>query len=344
MNAVINPYSEIPWETILHIPSLSHAHSRVWQNHEEAGADIQKYIDRANEGGIIHAAFSNYYPSEPFYPLDEWFVTVPSGMIGSPNAEHHSFTDPMMSDLHVNSLGSFYSSGHEHDYSPAGTNSPLRKIFPLILDELQYADSGGITINHPVWSNIDSAQILPMLRFDPRVLGIEIANSWMISSGGECETTIWDELLMMGQRCWGFCVPDHGVEWSAHFSGRNILLVDEIDEHKCLKAYRDGNFYSKLFDSDLSFASISFDGTALSVSAPLADSIKIVVNKTTYSFDSNTASMNIPSNAIYCRAEAWMDYDWINRYGQEENVTEKIFSNPIMFVNSKYSLTCRVLS
>lgn len=336
MNTIINPYDNTNWQSVLQIPSLSHAHSRVWQNDEQAGEDIQKYIDRAFSGGIRHVAWSNYYPSEPFYPLSDWFISVPNGMIGSPNAEAHSFTDPMLGAMHINSLGSFFTSGNKHGISPVGVNASWKQIFPKMLKELQYSDAGGITINHPQWSNLTTSQMLKMLRFDKRVLGIEIANTWEMSDGGELIPEVWDDILLQGQRCWGFCVPDHGVEWSEHFTGRNILLVDELDEHKCLKAYRDGAFYGKLFDSNLAFTEVSFDGENINVTAPHADSIQIIVDGVYTQYNQQSVSVAIPQDAIYCRAEAWMNYEWMSNSGTSKSVVEKIFSNPIMFVNSTY--------
>ena len=339
MSAITNPYSDVDWATALKVPSLSHAHSRVWQYDEQPKADLQKYIERAYNGGIRHVAWSNYYPSEPFYPLDDWFLTIPNGMIGSPNAEAHSFTDPLLNNMHINSLGSYFSSGNVHGVSPVGVNDSWKNVFPKMLKQLQYVDAGGLTINHPQWSELTVPQMLKMLRFDKRVLGIEIANTWEMSEEGELIPDVWDEILLTGQRCWGFCVPDHGVEWSEHFSGRNILLVDELDEHKCLKAYRDGAFYGKLFDSNLAFSEVSLEGNTFTVSAPLADSIQIIVDGVYTQYNQSSVSVSIPNEATYCRAEAWMDYDWVSNSGTTKNVTEKIFSNPIMFVESSYDET-----
>lgn len=338
MDAVINPYVNVAWESDLQVPSISHAHSRVWQNDEQPKADLQKYIERAYSAGIRHTAWSNYYPSEPFYPLSDWFESIPTGLIGSPNAEHHAFTDPQLGSMHINSLGSTFRSGNPHGVSPVGINMSWKQAFPKMLKELQYADGGGITINHPQWSALTVPHMLKMLKSDPRVLGIEVANSWYFTESGELIPSVWDDILSTGQRCWGFFAPDHGIEYGAKFTGFNILLVDELDEHKCLQAYRNGAFYGRLFDSSLAFTNVSFDGQHLNVSAPLADYIQIVIDGTYNQTTGNTASMVIPSNAKYCRAEAWMNYTWTGNSGVEHQVTEKIFSNPIMFVTSEYDV------
>lgn len=335
MNAVVNPYDGIDWQTYQQIPSLSHAHSRVWQYDEKPKADLQKYMDRAAGAGIKHTAWSNYHDPEPFYPLTDWFETIPEGVIGSPNAEFGYFSDIGYERMHVNCLGSFISGSH---YSQKAWKS----FFPKALKQLQYPDAGGITINHPKYSRLTSSLILPLLKSDERVIGVEIANSWIIDEVGEISTDIWDEILIEGQRAWGFCVPDHGVEYGAKFTGQNILLVPTFTEYDCLKAYRNGAFYGKLFDSNLTFNSIAYENDTFSVSAPNADSIRIYVDGNYTEYQSATASKVIPQGSKYCRAEAWIhDYDWIDKNGTHHTVDERIFSNPIMFVRSKYLSTRR---
>lgn len=333
MDAVINPYENINWASCLKIPSLSHAHSRVWQYNEQPKADLQKYMDRAAGAGIKHTAWSNYHDPEPFYPLEDWFETIPNGVIGSPNAEFGYFSDLGYERMHVNSLGSFISGDH---YGPRA----WKDFYPKALKQLQYKDAGGITINHPKYSWLTAELIMPLLQSDPRVLGIEIANSWIIEDGGEISTDIWDEILSNGQRAWGFCVPDHGVEYGAKFTGQNILLVHELTEYNCLKAYRNGSFYGKLFDSDLAFTNVSYSNNVFSVAAPLADSIRIYIDGEYTEINGQSASATIPNGAKYCRAEAWIhDYDWVDKNGTHHIVDERIFSNPIMFVKSKYLST-----
>lgn len=330
MNAVINPYENINWESVLKIPSLSHAHSRVWQYDEQPKADLQKYMDRASDAGIKHTAWSNYHNPEPFYPLTDWFETIPSGVIGSPNAEFGYFSDTGYEGMHLNTLGSFISGPH---YGPRA----WKNFIPKALKQLQFSDAGGITINHPKYSNLTPNLILPLLQSDQRVLGIEIVNSYIIEAGGEISTDIWDEILINGQRAWGFCVPDHGVEYGAKFTGQNILLVPSFTEHDCLRAYRSGAFYGKIFDSELAFTNITYVNNVFSVSAPLADSIRIYIDGEYTEVQAQTASVTIPEDSVYCRAEAWIkDYDWVDKNGNHHTVDERIFTNPIMFVSSKY--------
>lgn len=354
MDAVVNPYANVDWANDQQICSFSHAHSRVNRNDGERGEVKQAYLDNAVAGGATHIAFSNYYPSEPFYPLNDFFATVPSGILGCPNAEHHNFTDGWGA-LHMNGIGCTATTGQAGGLTPVGANMTASGAIKYILDTLQYADGGGVTVNHPGWSVMQNEsngfpkwtranavqRVIDLLNVDDRVIGMEIRNTSSlpyISGDPDSEENenvnsveIWDQILMTGKRCWAFCVPDHETEWGAQWTGRNILLVDDFTEHKCLKAYRNGEFYSKVFDSDLAFSNISFDGTTFSVSAPLADYIQIVVDGEYAQTSGASASMVVPNDATFIRAEAWMAYTWTDKNGRTHEVTEKIYSNPIMF-------------
>lgn len=147
-----------------------------------------------------------------------------------------------------------------------GSNRPWREVFRAALDGdtvdgalrggLLHPDGGGITLNHPTGKRDD---YLPMLDFDPRVLGIEVWNqltSGFGSNRGFYETAggaapdhflrLWDEILATGRRCWGFFVKDHNT----YGRGRNVLLVPPLDslgpsarEAAALRAYRKGTFF-----------------------------------------------------------------------------------------------------
>lgn len=345
MDAVINPYANVDWESVEQIVSISHAHSRLRNNDGTKGTVYQRYLDNAVNDGAKHIAFSNYYPSEPFYPLSDWFESVPDDVIASPNAEHHNIIG--WDNLHINGLGCTYSSGQAGGLTPVGINMSAEASIKAILGTLQYDDGGGITLNHPGWSVAQVStgwvasncveMLMKLLTIDERVLGIEIQNTQTLpvmigdTDYEANDTTWWDEILMTGKRCWGFCVPDHETEWGAKWSGRNILLVDSFDEHECLKAYRNGNFYSKVFDSDLAFDNVSYSDNHFVVSAPNADTIKVIIDGETTSINSNSADVIVPNGATFVRAEAWMAYNWIDRNGVSHEVTDKIFTNPIMF-------------
>jgi len=139
-----------------------------------------------------------------------------------------------------------------------GTNRPWRDVFREAFDMLQYPDGGGMTLNHPTGKLAD---YLPMLDFDPRVLGIEVWNqltSGFGSSRGFYDQSggpnlhfyqLWDDILRSGRRCWGFFVKDHNT----YGRGRNVLLVPKLDamsttgrESAALRAYRQGAFFGSV--------------------------------------------------------------------------------------------------
>lgn len=357
MNALINPYEHVNWRTVQQIVSISHAHSRVKRTDGQRGEVFQRYLDNAVADGARHVPFSNYYPSEPFYPLSDFFETVPDGVIASPNAEHHNFSG--WGALHMNGMGCYASTGSPGGSAPVGAQMTAEGAIKYILNTLQYPDAGGITINHPGWSVMQNEQngfprwtrenskdaVLFLLDVDDRVIGMEIRNSSASPYASGIEDTeinenvnsvdLWDEILITGKRCWGFCVPDHETEYGAKWTGRNVLLLDTFSEYSCLKAYRDGNFYSKIFNSELAFDNISYANDIFSVSAPMAESIQIIVDGERTTHAGTTASVSIPATATYVRAEAWMPYEWIDRNGRPHDVTEKIYSNPIMFKEYK---------
>lgn len=145
-----------------------------------------------------------------------------------------------------------------------GTNRPWREMFRAALDGetingrreggLLYPDGGGITLNHP---KSDVAEYIPMLDYDPRVLGIEIWNQhhgfgFGSERGGDLNLhyyRLWDDLLRTGRRCWGFFVKDH----LTYGRGRNILLLPPASELSAqereaaaLRAYRHGTFFGSV--------------------------------------------------------------------------------------------------
>lgn len=332
---MINPYAETNWSTDQHIVSISHAHS-----------EAQNQFNHLVAGGVQHYAISNYYPSSPTYPLTDFFETIPAGAIASPNAEHHSSSvdGTTIHVFHFNSLGSTFSSGKPRGETPIGLDGlDWHEAFDEILDDLQYEDGGGITLNHPTWS---AAQTYIMrtnlfnwfcrfLDYDPRVLGLEIFNTAKSTDGGESmegNIKLWDDILSTGRRCWCFCVPDHEGQTRDDWDGRNILLVPDFTERECLKAYRDGRFYGKLADTNLAFSSINLSSSnVLTVDTENAETIKIVSNgKTVYTGSGNHAEHRVNGNAKYIRVEAHTDYD-------------SIYSQPIMFDGNKRSMTKNII-
>jgi len=309
---IINPYANVNWGTVQKIVSCSHEHC-------ESQAQCNTLTATS---GIKHICISNYYPSVPLYPIDETY-TVPEGCISSPNAEHHSMTikGTFVPAMHLNGLGSFFESGNPRGVEPVGCNGEnCAVIIKQILEQLQYSDGGGVTINHPTWSGLNMGQIKYLLDLDDRVLGLEIFNTDFENQSGEnMEANIqkWDSALKTGRRCWGFCVADHEGQSTQDWLGRNVLLVNSFDEHSCLQAYRNGEFYGQIRNSNLAFTNISFNNGVFSVSTENATKIIIVIDGHAIEYNGNEASVSVPSGATYIRAEG-------------RSATDYIFSNPVM--------------
>jgi len=222
------------------------------------------------------------------------FTDVPAGVIISPNAEHHGFSN---SESHICSPGSNFASDSidqtGNSGSPAGFGGAWQEAFEGMLSHLEYSDAGGITINHPTWfSRLTDEEVFEMLDFDDRVLGIEIYNDYtarnkrlkehgcgaFVESQVGYSLNMWDRILSSGRRCWGFCVPDHSAEptWgvgeekiipqTGNWRGRNILLVPAFTDHECLEAYRDGRFYGCLLDNGLTVTDFTVAGSSIAVS------------------------------------------------------------------------------
>ena len=103
-----NPYEGVDWERWETVHSMSHQHQ----------GQTPDSLDLFHAMGYGHFAFSNYYPSEPTYPLHAAWHSAHPEIVASPNAEQHSFLD---SGLHANSLGSGFSSGY-------GANVPAKAL------------------------------------------------------------------------------------------------------------------------------------------------------------------------------------------------------------------------
>jgi hypothetical protein len=277
----------------------------------------------------------------PFTEEGPLFSNIPEDIIFSPNSEQHSFTN---SSLHACAVGSMFCSGtfdaHDEFLTKtngycAGTGQPWQVIFRKILDNMQFADSGGITINHPVWSGLKYEQIVEMLDFDPRVLGIEIYNDLCATGYGDPNRgwglKFWDQVLSTGRRCLGFFVPDHTVG-----KGKNILLVPDFNERECLRSYRKGAFYGVVIDTDLQFSNIVLEKNRLTVETNKPATIRIVTDKDRISprrTGDNAIEYQLPLDAdgipeiIYLRIEAY------------DEQSGQIYSQPIRFLKGSISVS-----
>ena len=329
---MINPYKGVDWGKVKHVHSASHMHHDM----------LVKYMQ---DDGYEHVAISNYYPSRPILDYETivdpaWgdsIDTLPQGMVGSPNAEHHNSIvgNRRNSDFHFNGLGSTWESGKGRYEEPVGVyDKTWQTAFNLILAELKVPDGGGITINHPNWysnekNKLTQDQIEQFLQYDSRVLGVEIFNAPVEEKLGWA-IDVWDNLLKKGIRAWGFCVTDHPNPRPCQ--GRNVLLVDRdkfaaeansVETRgvgaECLKAYREGRFYGKIFNTPLQFEEIKFEDNIFTVKTNNATKIIVVVDGVPEEFNSKEISYAVPKGATYVRAQACTDtpYDYV-------------YTNPIM--------------
>lgn len=309
----INPYN-FDFSDVVRVASCSHQHCELQS----------EFNNIVHNGGYRHYAISNYYPSAPVYPLSSKFTNVPSDAISCPNAEHHNTN---ITGQHINGLGCTLVSGSPEGQFPVGMGGiKWQDAFKKILDTLLYSDGGGITINHPTWSNnhgsgYTTEKIAKLLDYDVnKVLGIEIYNS--NSNPPEYNLELWDSILLTGRRCWGFGASDHVGQSSGPPDGKNVLLVDDATEHKCLQAYRNGNFYVQIHNTELTFDNISFVDGQLDVSSTLAISMNVVIDGISTSYNANHVSIEVPPSSIYVRVEAFSSDD-------------AIYSQPII-LNGKY--------
>jgi hypothetical protein len=191
---------------------------------------------------------------------------------------------------------------------------------------LLFKDGGGITVNHPTWSGLTFEEVVSMLDFDDRVMGIEVYNDTCATNYGEPERgwalKLWDQVLTTNRRCLGFFVPDHTIG-----RGKNILLVPQFTEHECLKAYRTGAFFGALNGDTLKFTQISLSDNLLKVELNNRASIRIVTNAgEAQKTNGNSVIYKIPADANGIPIPAYVRIEAI-----DEN-SEQIFSQPIRFL------------
>lgn len=333
---MINPYENVDWESVQEVCSISHAH-----------AETQAQFDMLYNNGVRHLPLSNYHPSRPWYPLEDQydsggnriFTNIPDDVIQCPNAEHwrtyyFGDTTSRSNNIHMNGLGSTYASDNEESYEAHsnewGAFCELTENIKRVLNNLIYPDAGGMTLNHPSWSNwyddrksLPLSRILRILDLDDRILGIEFYNDTsekLYGVGWDLDT--WDEVLKTGRRAWGFASPDHHHKGHADWQGRNVLLIPQGTSsanmnYECLKAYRSGAFFAKMDNTDLSFTGITVGNGVITVSTNRATEIRKIVDGQSTSYSNDSIQIDIPS-ATYIRFEA-------------SDGSNTIYSNPIIF-------------
>ena len=265
------------------------------------------------------------------------FSRVPDNILEAPNAEHHCFRDDkgsVISGLHMCAPGSAFCSGtfdkrnrflsHGKGYC-FGSGEHMHTAVSRMVDGMIFPDGGGVTINHPAWSHLKDEIIWDLLDYDPRVLGIEVYNMCKPSknypwSRSNCED-YWDRALSTGRQCFGFFVPDWGLQ-----EGVNVLLVPEKSVHACLQAYRRGNWYGAIKGRKiLRFTSILFDGANLQVTLDKPAHLQVITKRGVTAW----ANANKISFSVAASDREKYGYLRVRAYARDDS-GEIIFSQPMM--------------
>ena len=296
-----NPYKNIPWAVVKDLTSVSHAHCTT----QEQFDTLKSKYD--------HIAISNYYPSMPYYPLSEHFESV-QGVLASPNAEHHGF-DGENSKLHMNSLGSIHTSNERY----SGT---ARDMIKMSLDSLLMEHGGGVTINHPAWTGMTKATAQELIA-TKGIIALEI---WNASSEVDTETgfslDFWDSILSDGVQIFGTAVPDHEAQYRPQENrqpfGYNHMLVYHETAEEILSAYRQGRFYTTLYNDGLLLKNLALVNGTLSIEVSEASAFlfKTANRSVVVDTPATTASITVTAEDVYVRVEA-------------ERGSNKLFTNAI---------------
>ena len=206
--------------------------------------------------------------------------------------------------------------------TPIGVNDTWKNGIIKMKRGLLYSDGGGVTINHPTWSNLSLQSVLDMLDFDPVVLGIEIYNyDCEVDSETGWALTMWDNILKTGRRCWGFAVPDHYAEYNdgENWQGSISLFVPSNTQENCLKAIRNGAFYIQQKHTTLALTGMAVSGHSVTVTVSESATIKTVIDGSTFDTSTGTSkTISVPDDATYVRFEI-------------STANDQIWTNPIMY-------------
>lgn len=273
-----------------------------------------KRVEGPFDWSKIVGGWANELPPErrrelPFTEGPLRFSKVPEGIMEAPNAEHHAFRDAngnYISGLHMCAPGSAFCSGtfdkrsrflsRQHGYD-IGSGEFVHDAIDHMIEGLIHPDGGGVTINHPAWSHLEDRIVWELLDYDPRVLGLEVYNMCKTNkmypwARRNCED-YWDRALSTGRQCFGFFVPDWGLQ-----EGVNVLLVREKTVHSCLQAYRQGNFYGAIKGRGiLRFTSIRFSGNEVAVTLDKPAHIQVITRLGVTKWVNSSKKLTFPVSA-----------------------------------------------
>lgn len=299
---------DITWsDAIQDIKSVSHCH-------------ITKHVHlkRAIEEGYEHLAISNYHASKPMIPVMDYIQNMsdydsawvmPSGILESPNAEHVYFKGAVNSHVHMNSIGSYATSGTDGTgVGEGGFEGTEEEFGEQVTAMLEHPNSGGISINHAQWSGLTSANIVNMMQRIPSVFAMEIYGG----EGGQLSTSQWDGVLSQGIQIFGLAVPDHALEnlfyntyTGPHHLGFNHMLCMTRTEKEVLLAYRNGRFYTTAYNDDLLLKYFDVVDYVATIRVSKTGDIKfITAARSVTTENTNTATLSLtPETDVYVRVE-----------------------------------------
>lgn len=310
--------SVITWsDKVKDIKSTTHVHVAN-------DANFNKLVTK----GYEHVAISNYHASIPAVPIAEFLptATVPSYWRESPNAEHVYFTGESTS-LHMNAIGSFLMSGTDNTGAGSGGyDGTVDDFLKKAIDFLQFANGGGVSINHPKWSGLTSDKIIEL--YDKGgIFALEIYNAgceYHQQNGYALE--LWDAVLATGRQIFGLAVPDHSAQasavpapdWETLPFGYNHLLCKTNDESEILQAYRNGRFYTTIDNDTLALTYFGLENGTATIRTSEAGTITFTTATRTESFaNASEASLAVTSEDVYVRASCTTS-------------NNKLFTNAIM--------------
>lgn len=241
--------------------------------------------------------------------------------LSSPNAEHAGFTHNIYPSFHINTIGSLFSKETEANGETADD------VISSGLNALQFAQMGGVSLNHPSWTPLTNDEVYNLINLYP-FFAIEIYNaSCEANSAAGYALTQWDYALAKGKQIFGLAVPDHEVQ--SHPQEERVgfgychVMVRAKTEQQILQAYSCGRFYTSIYNDTLKFTNLYFiANTGLSVTVSESCTIKfITANGTVSTVTGTTATYDPAYNDVYVRVEA-------------TDGTNTLYSNAIMLDKS----------
>ena len=256
-------------------------------------------------------------------------MVIPQDAISYAGAEHYGLSDTS-SDDHIQAIGCTLISDEESPWTGYAGNR--WEFLDDVESHLQVPEGGGILFNHPAHTAPTTSflnLVKSMYNYKPHlVLGIEIYNhsrEILYENQDPWAVVHWDTLLRDGYELWGFANPDYEArrtEPTGDWLGRSKILVANLTNTDCLRAYRKGQFYSALLDQGFEFDYLGAELNKVQVEINQEGKIKFVTANRILEVDNTTqAEFTANQQDVYVRVEA-------------HKGDEILFSNPFMWIGT----------